>query len=484
MAKQGKHSGAHFAQKPAPSGNAPTKSASTKTSLDEKPLASDGQPAAQPAAQQYIGFTPQYQPHQHGLVRRKRSKVPIAIILLVILAALGAGGFMLWRHRPVSITVGGQQRTVMRRSTYNQLFASESAHVTPGNLVSVTGNVLEEGKGNPFTATVDGTPLSFDEVNNAPIWGGEKIEFGNGDDVLEPHTTEVVDLPPKLEFRAAPGTPEKGYMVQQGIVQYVTQRGKSGKQESLHGQTTGETGQGKVVEEAQNVVVVAQDIHPDGDKKLVALTFDDGPSYFTFDYLKILSDNDVKASFCAIGEQLEDGGPVVAQTHEAGHQILSHSWSHLQLTTLDEGQIAHELGDTAAKLEECVGAPVRFIRPPYGDLDEQVWLKSHGAINASVYWTHDSLDWEKPGVDAIVDNCTKFMKPGSVILMHDGGGDRSQDVEALPRIIKAWKDAGYTFVTVEELMASDSSIDLSVVKAGPMPADAAWPTEVAPASEG
>ncbi len=473
MAKRNKHYGAHFAQQPSSAKENPSK---------ESPAKSAPASSTQSDAQKQVGFTPQSLPHQHAPMRRKRSKAPIVIILLVLLAGLGAGGFVFWQHRPVSITVDGQQRTVMRRSTYGQLFANESVSVTPGNLVSVTGNVLEEGKGNAYTATVNGAPLSFDEVNNAPIWGGEKIEFGNGDDVLEPHTSEVVDLPPKLEYRVAPGTGEKGYMVQQGTVQYVTQWGKTGKQEVLHGQTTGETGQGKVVEEAQNVVVVAQDIHPDDDKKLVAITFDDGPSYYTFDYLRILSENDAKASFCAIGEQLADGGPVVAQTHEAGHQILSHSWSHQQLTTLDEQQLAHELGDTAAELEKWAGSPVRFIRPPYGDIDEQVWLKSHGAMSASVFWTHDSLDWEKPGVDAIVDNCTKFMKPGSVILMHDGGGDRSQDLEALPRIIKAWKDAGYTFVTVEELMASDSSIDLSVVKAGPMPADAAWPTEVAPAS--
>jgi hypothetical protein len=71
------------------------------------------------------------------------------------------------------------------------------------------------------------------------------------------------------------------------------------------------------------------------------------------------------------------------------------------------------------------------------------------------------------------------MWPGSVILMHDAGGDRSQDLDALPQIISKWKEAGYRFVTIQELMESDSSIKMDVVKAGPMPADAAWPTELA-----
>ena len=82
-------------------------------------------------------------------------------------------------------------------------------------------------------------------------------------------------------------------------------------------------------------------------------------------------------------------------------------------------------------------------------------------------------------MDAIVQNATQYMSPGSVILMHDGGGDRSQDVEALPRIIKAWQDAGYRFVTMQELLESDSSIDMSAVNIGAMPADTMWPSELA-----
>ena len=268
-------------------------------------------------------------------------------------------------------------------------------------------------------------------------------------------------------------------MVQQGTIQYVSQWGKAGRHEVRHGQRSGETGDGEVVEEPQNCVVTVQNIHPDNDEKLVALTFDDGPSYYTDSYLKILAEHDVKATFCIIGEQVSDGQSVIAQTAAAGHLIASHTWDHKQLTTLDEAQVKQELGDTAQALANVLGSSVTFLRPPYGDIDEQVWLKSGGAIAASMYWTQDSLDWERPGVDAIVSNATQYMAPGSVILMHDGGGDRSQDQEALPRIIAAWKEAGYRFVTMRELMESDSSIDLSAVNIGAMPADAVWPTELA-----
>ncbi len=422
---------------------------------------------------------PQQQPQPKP--RKRRSKGPIAAILVVlVLAGLGVGGFFLYTHLPVSVSVNGQQRTVFKNSTVDTLFQSEKPQVKPGDYVAVTGQVLKDDGGDPYGATVNGTQLTYEQAKSHVLVGNESIAFTDGANVMEPHTSEVVDEQPKLEYRVADGTAQKGDHVQQGVVQYVLQWGKAGKREVLHGQETGETANGTSDQPAQNCVIMAQNIHPDDNQKLVALTFDDGPTYFTEPYLSILSEKNVKASFCVIGEQLADGGPVVAQAAGAGHQILSHSWDHQQFTALDAEGVQAQLGDTADALKEVLGTDVRYVRPPYGDIDEETWLKTGGLMSVSLYWTHDSLDWERPGTDAIVQNCTIGMAPGSVILMHDGGGDRNQDLEALPRIIDAWKDAGYTFVTVEELLKSDSSIKLDAVGNGSaMPNDAAWPTELA-----
>ncbi|MBR3326655.1 MAG: polysaccharide deacetylase family protein [Atopobiaceae bacterium] len=413
--------------------------------------------------------------------RRGHRGLVIALVSLVVLGALAAGGVVFWMHRPVSITVNGQQRTVFKRSTIDDLYRGEAFATTPGDFVAVTGKVIKEGGGDPYSATVNGTVLTYEQAKSTMVWGNESIEFGDGANVLEEHTTEVVDEQPKLEYRVVPGTAEKGDQVQQGVVQYVAQWGKTGRREILHGTQTGETATGEVEEETKNLVIVAQNIHPDDDKKLVALTFDDGPTYFTTPYLDILDQKDVKATFSIIGEQITDGGAtVIADTASRGHQIISHTTNHLQLTTLDEEGVRSQLGDTSAALKDVLGHDVMYLRPPYGDIDEQVWLKSGGLVSVSVYWTHDSRDWEMPGVDAIVNNCTINMAPGSVILMHDGGGDRNQDIEALPRIIDAWKDAGYTFVTVEELLKSDSSISFEAIGGGEaMPEDVVWPTEIA-----
>ena len=411
---------------------------------------------------------------------RKRSKAPLIILIVLILLAAGAaGGFWFWQHRPVNVTVNGESVTVFKRSTLAQLYESQKPKVKAGNLVSVSGKVLEEGTGDPYSATVNGVEASYDDASDWIIWGDENIEFTDGGDAMEEYTTEVEETQPKLEYQVVPGTGEKADNFQQGLVQYISQWGRTGKREIRHGKVSGETADGDVIEEVQNCIVVAQAIHPDNDEKLVALTFDDGPSFYTDDYLSILADHDAKASFFIIGEQVSDGSSVIAQTSEAGHLICSHTWSHLQLPTLEQDELQKEVGDTANALKEIIGKDVMFVRAPYGDMDTNTWLRSGGLMSAAFIWTHDSLDWELPGADAIVANCTANMAPGSVILMHDGGGERDQDVEALPRVIEAWQEAGYKFVTLEELLESDSSINMEAIRAGAMPEDAVWPTELA-----
>ena len=459
MAQQGKRSGAHFRQDPAP-----------KRKHRPKASPRQGQQRRRPSVQPPASARPP----------RRRSKAPVVlVIVLILLAVLGFGGFFAWQHRPVSIVVDGERRTVFRQTSLADLAKGESLSVNPGNYVSVTGKVLREGKGNPYSVSVNSQEVSYDDVGGYALGGGETIEFSNGGDVMEEHTTETTELQPKLEFKVKPGTGEKGYEVQHGVVQYIAQWGKAGKHEIYHGKESGETSDGKVVEPAQNCIVVAQDVHPDNDEKIVALTFDDGPTNYTEPCLGILAENDVHATFNIIAEQTSYGAPVVTETAEAGHVVASHSWDHPQLTTCTASEVFEELSNTAAALKKCVGKDCTFLRPPYGSIDEDVWLASKGTITASFYWTHDSCDWETPGVQSIVSNSTMAMAPGSVILLHDGGGDRSQTMQALPQIISAWKAAGYRFVTVEELIASDSSIDLSAVKMGTMPADCVWPTEMA-----
>lgn len=439
-------------------------------------------------------------PEPYEPPRRKRSNAPIVLILL--LAALVAGGFLCVRRygtdftsypvigellsrfgsgeEKITVTVNGEETKVAAGSTVQAVFDSVKPGVTPGNLLSVGGNVIGEGQGDAFSATLDGQSVLVADAASTVVTEGSDLSFGNGADLTEDYTSEVtVTSQPKLVRSVKEGTGDAGYMAQQGTVQYVYQWGRPGTTEVRTGSISGESVNGEVVE-GQDLIIMCQDIHPDNDEKLVALTFDDGPTYYTEQYLDILQNYGVPATFNLIGEQVADYAEVEKRSASMGNQLTSHTWHHPDLTTLTEEDLHTQLADAFDVISSEVGVQTTTIRPPYGDIDINVWLKSRGIMTLSVYWTHDSEDWKLPGVDAIVSNCTSNMAPGSVILMHDGGGDREQDLEALPRIIEAWKNAGYTFVTVEELMASDSSIPAECcANYRAMPEDAVWPTELA-----
>jgi peptidoglycan/xylan/chitin deacetylase (PgdA/CDA1 family) len=135
---------------------------------------------------------------------------------------------------------------------------------------------------------------------------------------------------------------------------------------------------------------------------------------------------------------------------------------------------------------EVTGVDTTIVRPPYGDFNQNSWLMSQGAMSASILWNQDTRDWEVPGVDAIVNNALNSIQPGSIILMHDGGGNRDQDVEALPRIIEQLQANGYRLVTISELLASDPDIPAEIAAGNAkMPEGTVWSTEIsAPEPQG
>ncbi len=461
--------------------------------LDEQPTRQRGKHFAQPV-----------EPEPVEPPRPRRSRAPLVVLVLL---ALACGGYFGARalgvelpglpdpsgilsrlgigERTVAITLNGEEVRVAENSTVQAVFDSEQPAVQAGDLLSVGGSTIEAGGGERFAVTLDGTAVSVADAASAVVREGSSLTFSDGADITEDYTSEVtVTSQPKLVRQVKEGTAEAGYMVQQGVIQYVYQWGKQGTTEVRTGTVSGEVVDGEVVE-GQDCIIMCQDVHPDNDEKLVALTFDDGPSTYTQPCLDILDRYGIKATFNLIGEQVEDGADVVRANCVSGNQIAGHTWSHPDLTTLAEDETHRQLNDTFDVIKRVGDYDTSTIRAPYGNIDIDVWLRSAGRLTLSVYWTHDSEDWKVPGVDTIVANCTTTMAPGSVILMHDGGGDRDQNLEALPRIIEAWQNAGYTFVTVEELLASDSSIPEECTKNyRPMPEDATWPTEKAEPAEG
>jgi peptidoglycan-N-acetylglucosamine deacetylase len=113
--------------------------------------------------------------------------------------------------------------------------------------------------------------------------------------------------------------------------------------------------------------------------------------------------------------------------------------------------VLRQVDATNEALAKAAGGENRLVRPPYGARTARMlrWLAGHGMVTA--LWDVDANDWAQPGADAVVAKVTAEVRPGSVVLMHDSGGDRTQTVAALPRIIEALRSDGYAFVSVDQI---------------------------------
>ncbi|MFD0699059.1 polysaccharide deacetylase family protein [Paenibacillus sp. GCM10027628] len=191
-------------------------------------------------------------------------------------------------------------------------------------------------------------------------------------------------------------------------------------------------------------------------EKKVALTFDDGPdSRFTPKVLDALKANEVKATFFLLGAKASAHPDMVKRIVREGHVIGNHSYSHANMPKLTVEKFQNQIESTENVLQSLTGYAPKLIRPPYGAIsEEQVkWVADHHYM--IVNWNVDSLDWKSLKSEQVLQNIIKQTKPGSIILQHSGGGD-SQDlsgtVQAIGPLVSKLKAAGYTFVTVPELL--------------------------------
>jgi peptidoglycan/xylan/chitin deacetylase (PgdA/CDA1 family) len=181
----------------------------------------------------------------------------------------------------------------------------------------------------------------------------------------------------------------------------------------------------------------------------VALTFDDGPSLeYTPRVLDILDRHGIKATFCVVGTSAKAYPGLVKKIADGGHALCDHTVTHdLDLPDRTEKRIHAEISRTAEYIRAAVPhATVSFYRAPGGNFSADVIAVAASYGQQPLGWSVDTRDWAKPGTDAILTAVLDHVGPGSVVLLHDGGGDRSGTVEALEAIITALKAAGYAFV--------------------------------------
>ncbi len=182
-------------------------------------------------------------------------------------------------------------------------------------------------------------------------------------------------------------------------------------------------------------------------RKMVALTFDDGPSSYTPQVLDVLARKKVKATFFMLGQQVAADPSAARRVLARGHEIANHSYSHPLLPGYSE------LSSTTSVIRSATGFKPCLFRPPYGAINSSVAASAGSLGMKSVLWNVDTVDWSTPGTGAIISRASSA-GPGSIVLMHDGGGPRGQTVAALPGIIHNLRSRGYRFATVTKLLGN------------------------------
>ncbi len=182
--------------------------------------------------------------------------------------------------------------------------------------------------------------------------------------------------------------------------------------------------------------------------KTVALTFDDGPNpTYTPQILAELAAAQVPATFFTVGYVGAARPDLLRAESLAGNSVEDHTWNHADLTRLSPAAVADELQRTADLIFHATGVHPSCFRPPYAATNSTVVSVAAQLGLAQTLWNVDPTDWKRPGTAVIVDNVLSHATGAHlVIIMHDGGGDRSQTVAALPAIIAGLRSRGYRFV--------------------------------------
>ncbi len=190
-------------------------------------------------------------------------------------------------------------------------------------------------------------------------------------------------------------------------------------------------------------------------KKVIALTFDDGPTPgYTDKILKILKKYDVKATFFVIGSKAQKYPNLVRREANYGHEIANHTYTHPKISKLSFKAYKTEMKKTQNVVKKITGSTPVLMRPPYGDLNENAirYTQKLGFKMILWSWDQDTRDWSHPGVNAIVKKVLNNTSCGDIVLFHDSSTTMGQTATALETIIPELKRRGYSFVTVSELI--------------------------------
>jgi len=192
--------------------------------------------------------------------------------------------------------------------------------------------------------------------------------------------------------------------------------------------------------------------------KRLALTYDDGPNEpHTLRLLEVLAKHEAQATFFLIGRYVRQRPDIVREIAKAGHAIGNHTFTHPLLIFKSETEIRKELSACQSAISDTIGESPKLFRPPFGGRRPAVLRIARELGLQPIMWNVTGYDWNAPPAEVIERKVASRMRGGDVILLHDGGhkqmgADRSQTVLATDRLIARYRNEGYAFVTIPEMM--------------------------------
>jgi peptidoglycan/xylan/chitin deacetylase (PgdA/CDA1 family) len=271
---------------------------------------------------------------------------------------------------------------------------------------------------------------------------------GFGSVVVSSRGLDTVELTEAVTIETTPAVLVRGH----GPVETIELGAQPGLARVVRGKVSGIELERQVILRASPMTVRREPAW--AGPRRVALTFDDGPwPGQTELFLDALDEAGARGTFFMVG-YLARRYPDLARTvADAGMEIGAHSQSHKLLGHASKARIRSEISKGIASVEKVTGKRPVFYRPAGGSVNKFVYKEARRLKVRVVLWTIDPQDWRKPGADVIARRILDRVRPGSVVLMHDGGGDRSQTLEALRIVLRGLAARGYETVTLSELYA-------------------------------
>jgi len=352
-----------------------------------------------------------------------------AALVFAALLSLGMQGIA-----TVPVAAQGQARFVTLGTTVADATEAGLIAPRPGDIVDATGTVLAQGRGEPGTVLVNGEVADPDHR----LRPGDVLTSRPGADTPESIVTTREPIPIPIEYEG------------NGPLVAMASPGAVGVRETTLGEVSRVVVDSRVVTEAEPMVL--RRYATSTGERVVALTFDDGPwPTSTLQICEILEREGVPGNFFMLGKQVRRYRELAQRVAAGGHLIGNHSLSHVYMRAATPELARSEIENAQDEIERTIGQRPTWYRPAGGIVSPAVWAQTRASKVRLINWTVDPQDYRCESPTVLAQRVIGSVHPGAVVLLHDGGGDRSATVKALTTIIRTLKAQGYTFVTLDDL---------------------------------